>query len=74
MKVHGKLGSGVQSSETDSCFLLLTSVFFSFGVSVMSLPVHSRSEKSIFLTGLLSDIQPNWKISKVTHTQNRNRL
>ncbi|WP_269739390.1 hypothetical protein [Leptospira licerasiae] len=40
----------------------------------MILPVHSRSEKSIFLTGLVSDIQPNWKISKVTHTQNINRL
>ncbi|TGK38049.1 hypothetical protein EHO65_16230 [Leptospira andrefontaineae] len=59
MNVQGKLGRGVQSSEADSCFLFFDSDFFSFGVSVISLPLHSSSEKSIFLTGLVSEIQPN---------------
>ncbi|PKA17656.1 hypothetical protein CH363_03190 [Leptospira haakeii] len=59
MNVQGKFGRGVQSSELVSCFLFFGSVFFSFGVSDISLPVHSSSEKSIFLTGLVSEIQPN---------------
>ncbi|TGK09228.1 hypothetical protein EHO58_02270 [Leptospira selangorensis] len=74
MNVQGKVGRGVQSSELASCFLFLSSVFFSFGVSGISLPVHSSSEKSIFLTGLVSEIQPNWETSKVTQIQNTNRL
>ncbi|PJZ50540.1 hypothetical protein CH362_01840 [Leptospira saintgironsiae] len=59
MNVQGKFGRGVQSSEAGSCFLFFGSAFFSFGVSVISLPTHSNSEKSIFLTGLVSEIQPN---------------
>ncbi|TGL35508.1 hypothetical protein EHQ52_07565 [Leptospira koniambonensis] len=59
LNVQGKFGRGVQSSEAASSFLFLGSAFFSAGVSVISLPTHSNSEKSIFRTGLESEIQPN---------------
>ncbi|PJZ78060.1 hypothetical protein CH365_06480 [Leptospira neocaledonica] len=74
MNVQGKSGRGVQSSEEGSCFLFFNSVFFSFGASVISLPIHSNSEKSIFRTGFVSVIQPNCETSKVTQIPNKKRL